>query len=154
MTTMHHLQCIRKWRDKDTHNRNDDILESLVNKACPYCRTHSKMIIPSSLFYPDGHPGKAATIEKYKASAARTHCKYAPSGSRSLEGLAILILYHRYFGQSKSDDRCCPFGRDCLYKHANEDGTPYVFEAGVDFWMNVSLNHKRSTIDQRHLWTL
>jgi len=31
----------------------------------------------------------------------------------------------------------CPFGKDCFYKHAKEDGTPYLFIEGVDESMRV-----------------
>ncbi|TFY78815.1 hypothetical protein EWM64_g5196 [Hericium alpestre] len=107
------LDCLRTWRDRD--GKNEDMLYSRVNKKCPYCRTASKFVTPSSLFYPTGHPGKAAAVERYKASMARIKCKY--------------------FLESKPNDRFCPFGRDCLYQHQNDDGTPYVFKHGTDYYM-------------------
>ncbi|KAH9004740.1 hypothetical protein EDB86DRAFT_2885217, partial [Lactarius hatsudake] len=39
----------------------------------------------------------------------------------------------RYFTTSNPDCRYCPFGRDRMYQHQNEDGTPYVFNKGADF---------------------
>lgn len=80
-------QCLRKWRDPN--DKSGDIIESRVNKKCPYCRTHSRLIIPSSLYYPDGHPGKAEALEKYKGSLARVHCKYVPAQSRMLSGIDV-----------------------------------------------------------------
>jgi len=91
-----------------------------MHKKCPYCRTLSKFVIPSSHFYPNGHPGKAAALGRYKASLQRIPC--------------------RYFAASNPNSRFCPFGRDCMYQHQNEDGTPYIFNKGVDFHMH----HQRS----------
>jgi hypothetical protein len=45
---------------------------------------------------------------------------------------------NRYFAASNPENRFCPFGRDCLYQHLNEDGTRYVFERGADYYMLVS----------------
>ncbi|THH13452.1 hypothetical protein EW146_g6767 [Bondarzewia mesenterica] len=106
------ITCLRGWRDSD---KSEDIQLSGVNKKCPYCRAQSKFVTPSSHFYPHGHPGKTATIERYKASMARVACKY--------------------FEESKPDNPFCPFGSDCLYKHENVDGTQYIFSHGVDYYM-------------------
>lgn len=107
------IDCIRNWRGQDS--TNDDISLSHVHKKCPYCRTPSKFVIPSSHFYPSGHPGKAVVIEQYKESLQRIPCKY--------------------FVESNPNRRYCPFGCDCMYQHLNEDGTPYVFTRGVDYYM-------------------
>ncbi|KAA1468815.1 hypothetical protein DENSPDRAFT_771943 [Dentipellis sp. KUC8613] len=114
----HIFCCLRNWRDRE--GKNEEMLFSHVNKKCPYCRTFSKSVTPSSHFYPDGHPGKAAAIERHKASTSRIPC--------------------RYFQESQPNDRFCPFGRDCIYLHENEDGTPYIFHAGVDHYMRVRHN--------------
>ena len=53
----------------------------------------------------------------------------------------------RYFIASNPDRRYCPFGRDCMYQHLNEDGTPYIFTRGVDYYMPVSA-------DRAHIITL
>ncbi|KAH9066675.1 hypothetical protein EDB87DRAFT_1587491 [Lactarius vividus] len=105
------VDCIRNWRGQESSS--EDIKFSRLHKKCPYCRTLSKFVIPSSHFYPSGHPGKIAALERYKASLQRIPC--------------------RYFTASNPDRRFCPFGRDCMYQHQNEDGTPYVFNKGADF---------------------
>ncbi|KAH9004720.1 hypothetical protein EDB86DRAFT_2885108 [Lactarius hatsudake] len=107
------IDCIRNWRGQESSS--EDVTFSRLHKKCPYCRTLSKFVIPSSHFYPSGHPGKTAALERYKASLQRIPC--------------------RYFTASKPDSRYCPFGRDCMYQHQNEDGTPYIFNKGVDFHM-------------------
>ncbi|KAI0048117.1 hypothetical protein FA95DRAFT_1491458 [Auriscalpium vulgare] len=103
------VECLRSWRDKK--NKSDDV--SFLNKKCPYCRTTSKLVIPSSHYYPHGHDGKAATLQKYKDSLSRVPCKY--------------------FTRSKPNNRFCPFGRDCLYQHRNADGTEFVFSRGSKY---------------------
>jgi len=107
------VDCIRSWRGQD--GVADDFSLSYVHKKCPYCRTPSKFVVPSSHFYPNGHPGKAITIEQYKASLQRIPCKY--------------------FIVSNPGYRYCPFGRDCMYQHQNDDGTPFIFSRGVDHYM-------------------
>lgn len=107
------IACIRNWRGQES--MADDFQLSYVHKKCPYCRTPSKFVVPSSHFYPKDHPGKAITIERYKASLQRVPCKYFIASTPG----------HRY----------CPFGRDCMYQHLNEDGTPYIFSRGVDYYM-------------------
>ncbi|KAH9072112.1 hypothetical protein EDB83DRAFT_196514 [Lactarius deliciosus] len=107
------IDCIRNWRGQESSS--EDVTFSRLHKKCPYCRTLSKFVIPSSHFYPSGHPGKTAALERYKASLQRIPC--------------------RYFTASKPDSRYCPFGRDCMYQHQNEDGTPYIFNKGADFHM-------------------
>ncbi|KZT10054.1 uncharacterized protein LAESUDRAFT_645543 [Laetiporus sulphureus 93-53] len=109
------VQCIREWRDP--HGKSEDVVSSGVTKQCPLCRASSRFITPSSQFFPEGHPGKAKTIEQYKASMARVPC--------------------RHFSKSPLNDRFCPFGKDCFYQHVNEDGTPYIFRHGVDHNMRV-----------------
>lgn len=49
-----------------------------------------------------------------------------------------MVVYCRYFEESPEEEKFCPFGHDCLYKHENADGTPHVFPRGVDFYMTVS----------------
>lgn len=107
------VDCIRNWRGQESSS--EDVALSRLHKKCPYCRTLSKFIIPSSHFYPNGHSGKAAALGRYKASLQRVPC--------------------RYFTASNPDCRYCPFGRDCMYQHQNGDGTPYIFNKGVDFYM-------------------
>ncbi|KAH8104134.1 hypothetical protein BXZ70DRAFT_968741 [Cristinia sonorae] len=107
------IQCIRDWRD-----RNGKSIEMVVTgntKKCPLCRSLSPFVVPSSHFYPDGHPGKETMIEKYKASMARVAC--------------------RHFQNSPPSDRFCPFGKDCFYQHLNSDGTPFIFEHGVSYYI-------------------
>ncbi|OBZ73831.1 E3 ubiquitin-protein ligase makorin-1 [Grifola frondosa] len=113
--TLPRRRCIREWRDPD--GKSNDIVSSGNTKRCPFCRVKSRFVTPSSHFYPEGHPGKLAIIEQYKASMARVPC--------------------RYFQKSPSSKRFCPFGKDCFYQHQNEDGTPYVFTLGVDHYMEV-----------------
>ncbi|KAH9034656.1 hypothetical protein EDB84DRAFT_1588215 [Lactarius hengduanensis] len=119
--------CIRNWRGQESSS--EDVTFSRLHKKCPYCRTLSKFVIPSSHFYPSGHPGKIAALERYKASLQRIPC--------------------RYFTASKPDGRYCPFGRDCMYQHQNEDGTPYIFNKGADFHMPSHSNFARHTIARR-----
>ncbi|KAI0320879.1 hypothetical protein OF83DRAFT_1052227 [Amylostereum chailletii] len=110
------IECIRSWRDPK--GKTEDVLCSRVNKKCPYCRTSSSLILPSSLFYPEGHPGKSLVFDRYKSSLSKVPCKY--------------------FQNSPPKDRYCPFGCDCLYQHRNSDNTPYVFTKGVGHYMPVS----------------
>ncbi|KZT27820.1 hypothetical protein NEOLEDRAFT_1059740 [Neolentinus lepideus HHB14362 ss-1] len=110
------IKCIREWRDAS--HKSSETVSSGVIKKCPYCRVEACFIAPSSLYYPEGHPGKERTIQKYKESMARVPC--------------------RYFGKSPPNDRFCPFGRDCFYQHQNEDGTPYVFDKGLRHYLPVS----------------
>ncbi|KAI0305896.1 hypothetical protein B0F90DRAFT_937659 [Multifurca ochricompacta] len=109
------IDCIRNWRGQESSS--DEVAFTHVQKKCPYCRTPSKFVTPSSHFYPGGHPGKAIIIERYKSSLQRIPCKY--------------------FTASSPDSRYCPFGHDCMYQHLNEDGTPYVFHKGVDHYMRT-----------------
>ncbi|CCM02443.1 uncharacterized protein FIBRA_04542 [Fibroporia radiculosa] len=111
-----HVFCLQEWRDRK--GKSDDIVFSGVLKQCPLCRIQSRFVTPSSQFYPDGHPGKLATIERYKASMARVPC--------------------RFFQQSSPSNRSCPFGKDCFYQHLNQDGTPYTFSHGVEHRANSS----------------
>lgn len=110
------MQCIKNWRE--TQGKSDDIVQAGTTKTCPMCRTSSRFVTPSAFFYPEGHALKTEVIEKYKASMARVKC--------------------RYFEKSKPHDRFCPFGKECFYKHENPDGTPYVFEHGATYYMQVS----------------
>ncbi|KDQ61564.1 hypothetical protein JAAARDRAFT_123149 [Jaapia argillacea MUCL 33604] len=109
------INCIREWRAPA--NKSTEVVSSGVIKKCPYCRVEARFITPSSVFYPEGHAGKHMTIERYKSSMARVPC--------------------RYFQQSRRDKRFCPFGKDCFYQHTNDDGTPFVFEQGVEESMRV-----------------
>ncbi|KLO12762.1 hypothetical protein SCHPADRAFT_399908 [Schizopora paradoxa] len=114
------LQCIRGWRDRI--GKPVDILESGNTKKCPYCRTPSHFVTPSSFFYSSGDPRKEVVIAKYKASMARTPCKYF----------------------ERSAQRHCPFGRDCFYQHKNRDGTHHVFPFGADYYLERSRQHRRN----------
>jgi len=114
------LPCIRGWRDPT--GKTPDLVESGNTKKCPYCRTPSKLITPSSVFYPSGDPRKNAMIESYKASMARMSCKYFERSTR----------------------RYCPFGRDCFYQHKNRDGTTYVFPFGADYYLQRSRQRRRN----------
>ncbi|KAH9975929.1 hypothetical protein BGW80DRAFT_71953 [Lactifluus volemus] len=121
------IDCIRMWRGQG--NSSDDLSLTHMHKTCPYCRISSKYVIPSSHFYPSGHPGKAHIIEQYKESLQRVSCKY--------------------FAASNPENRFCPFGRDCLYQHLNEDGTRYVFERGADYYMLQRDRHLPGFRDSR-----
>ncbi|KZV66129.1 hypothetical protein PENSPDRAFT_585751 [Peniophora sp. CONT] len=118
------LECVKQWRDQKNNQDDPDGEAHRANKRCPYCRALSTHVIPSSHYYPEGHPGKAAIMKRYKESTSRIPCKY--------------------FKASPQHDRYCPFGIDCLYKHENADGTLYVFNRGVDFYMPVSLKIPRT----------
>lgn len=56
----------------------------------------------------------------------------------------MLTRPSRYFEKTKSATPLCPFGSDCFYKHANADGTPFVFPAGIERYMRLYRNHMRS----------
>ncbi|KIK60305.1 hypothetical protein GYMLUDRAFT_602443 [Collybiopsis luxurians FD-317 M1] len=110
------ISCLKEWRDPKA--KSADVVQSGVHKKCPMCRAPSKFIIPSSLFYKQGDPQKEQTITAYKDSMAKVPC--------------------RYFVQSRArnkDQPFCPFGKDCFYRHSNEDGSMYVFTDGVDVSM-------------------
>ncbi|TCD69633.1 hypothetical protein EIP91_006858 [Steccherinum ochraceum] len=107
------IQCIRDWRDST--GKSFEMVSSGNTKKCPLCRALSPFVTPSSHFYPDGHAGKVAIIDQYKASMARVACKH--------------------FQRSPKSNRYCPFGRDCFYQHLNSDGTPFVFDRGVSFYI-------------------
>ncbi|KAF7796341.1 hypothetical protein EIP86_007518 [Pleurotus ostreatoroseus] len=98
------------WRDHK--DKDSDLIYSGNTKKCPTCRTPSKFVTPSSIFYPNGHPGKELAIANYKDAMSRIPCKH--------------------FQESSPVDRFCPFGKDCFYQHLDLDGTPYVFEHGVE----------------------
>ncbi|KAJ4000945.1 hypothetical protein F5050DRAFT_1561922 [Lentinula boryana] len=111
------ITCLKEWRDPRA--KSFDVVQSRVHKKCPMCRTPSKFITPSSLFYKHSDPRKEQTISAYKDSMARLPC--------------------RYFVQSKAKKPFCPFGKDCFYQHLNDDGTPYTFAEGVDASMRVNI---------------
>ena len=67
------IQCIKNWRRAD--GKSVDIVDAGTTKTCPMCRTASKFITPSSIFYADEDPQKASVIENYKASMKRMTCK-------------------------------------------------------------------------------
>ncbi|ESK96413.1 hypothetical protein Moror_6921 [Moniliophthora roreri MCA 2997] len=107
------ITCIKQWRDPVA--KSADVVDSGVHKKCPMCRTPSKFITPSSLFFKSDDPRKDEIISQYKQSMARIPC--------------------RYFTKSMAKDKkdpFCPFGKDCFYQHLNDDGTPFVFSEGVD----------------------
>jgi hypothetical protein len=68
-------------------------------------------------------------LQNYKDSMKRIHC--------------------RYFQKSLKEDRFCPYGKDCFYRHANDDGTLYVFDRGVEYYMPVCLS--QLFIDARYI---
>lgn len=107
------LQCIKGWRDRK--GKSEEVVCSGVIKMCPLCRTSSKFVTPSSVFYAQDDPRKAAAIEKYKASMTRVPCKW--------------------FERSHPNNRYCPFGNDCFYQHRNADGTHYDFKRGVEHYI-------------------
>ncbi|KAF8909415.1 hypothetical protein CPB84DRAFT_1843201 [Gymnopilus junonius] len=109
--------CIKQWRDPQ--NKQGDMLVSGNTKKCPMCRTPSKFITPSSRFWKDGTPEKAAVMQAYMDSMARVPCRYF---QKSL--------------QKNKDKPLCPYGKDCFYQHLKEDGTPHVFKDGVDVCMS------------------
>ena len=69
-------QCIKNWRGSE--GKSADMIEAGTTKTCPMCRTSSRFVTPSSLFYPEGDPMKAQVIEQYKNSMARVKCKCVP----------------------------------------------------------------------------
>jgi len=97
---------LKSWRDP--HLASTDIVGSGVHKQCPICRTSSKFVTPSSIFYKSGDTRKDTVIERYKESMKRIKCKY--------------------FETSPPSRRYCPFGKDCFYKHLDADGQEHVFE--------------------------
>ncbi|KIK19218.1 hypothetical protein PISMIDRAFT_108099 [Pisolithus microcarpus 441] len=113
------LQCIRRWRDKN--GKSYDVVSTGTIKCCPLCRGPSRFVTPSSLFFPSGHSKKEEIINNYRASMARTPCKYFEEALR-----------HRKL--------CCPFGNDCFYKHTKSDGSPHVFRYGAAKYMIVSFS--------------
>ncbi|THH33359.1 hypothetical protein EUX98_g852 [Antrodiella citrinella] len=113
------IQCIRNWRDRS--NKSYEMISSGNTKKCPLCRALSPFVTPSSHFYPDGDPGKEATITQYKSSMSRVAC--------------------RYFEKSPKSDRFCPFGKDCFYQHLNADGSPYLFDRGVSYYIKQAKRH-------------
>ncbi|KAI0343247.1 hypothetical protein BDW22DRAFT_1329630 [Trametopsis cervina] len=119
------IGCIMEWRNP--RGKSDDVVASGVTKKCPLCRASSQFVTPSSHFYPEGHPHKAIAIEKYRQSTSRVPCKY--------------------FQRSPPNKRYCPFGKDCFYQHLNDDGTPYVFNEGVDSLIRASPHILRRPID-------
>ncbi|KAM5533849.1 hypothetical protein V8D89_012512 [Ganoderma adspersum] len=110
------LSCIINWRDPE--GKSSDIVEAGTTKTCPMCRSPSRFVTPSSLFFSEGDSRKAEAIEKYKKGLASVKC--------------------RYFEQSRPEKRFCPFGKECFFKHENVDGTPHVFEHGADYYMRRS----------------
>ncbi|KAI0741936.1 hypothetical protein C8Q80DRAFT_1286496, partial [Daedaleopsis nitida] len=109
------MPCIKNWRN--SQGKSTDILEAGTTKTCPMCRASSRFVTPSTVFYAEGDSKKHETAQKYKASMARIKCKH--------------------FEKSPANKRFCPFGKECFYKHENEDGTPYVFDRGADYYMEV-----------------
>ena len=76
-----------------------------MHKTCPTCRTHSKYVIPSNVFYAHSTPEKQAEIDQYLSNTAKIPCRHFSRSPRS---------------------RFCPFGNECHYAH-NVNGTRYVF---------------------------
>lgn len=116
------LQCICQWREPQ--GKSSDMVMSGVIKRCPYCRSPSRFITPSTHFFPHDHPRKQEMIDSYKNSMSRVPCKYFVETSA--------------FGKP-----CCPFGLDCFYQHLNPDGTPHVFPFGANHFMKVFRRQQR-----------
>ncbi|KAG1741128.1 hypothetical protein EDB19DRAFT_1706492 [Suillus lakei] len=116
------LQCIRQWREPQ--GKSSDMVMSGVIKRCPYCRSPSRYITPSTHFFPQDHPRKQEMIDSYKNSMARVPCKY-------------------FVETSASGKPCCPFGLDCFYQHLNSDGTPHDFQYGANHFMKVFRRQQR-----------
>lgn len=116
------LQCIRQWREPQ--GKSLDMVMSGVIKRCPYCRSPSRFITPSTHFFPQDHPRKQEMIDSYKNSMSRVPCKY-------------------FVETSASGKACCPFGLDCFYQHLNPDGTPHVFQYGANHFMRVFRRQQR-----------
>lgn len=116
------LQCIRQWREPQ--GKSSDMVMSGVIKRCPYCRSPSRFITPSTHFFPHDHPRKQEIIVGYKNSMARVPCKY-------------------FVETSASGKPCCPFGLDCFYQHLSPDGTPHVFQYGANHFMKVFRRQQR-----------
>ncbi|TDL23409.1 hypothetical protein BD410DRAFT_787234 [Rickenella mellea] len=114
------LQCLRDWRDPG--GKSEEIVQSGNTKKCPFCRVPSRYVIPSSRYFPSGHPMKREIVDKYKDSMARVPCKY--------------------FERSPPHRRFCPYGRDCFYRHQNADGTLYTFERGAMYYMSLPRNRR------------
>lgn len=51
------------------------MIEAGTTKTCPMCRTSSRFVVPSSLFFPEGDPKKIEATERYKSSMARIKCR-------------------------------------------------------------------------------
>ncbi|KAF9557323.1 hypothetical protein CPC08DRAFT_668777 [Agrocybe pediades] len=115
------ITCIKQWRDR--HNKNGTLMASSNTKKCPMCRAPSRFITPSSQFWKDGTPEKITITEAYKDSMARVPCRYFQKSLRR-----------------NKEQPLCPYGKDCFYKHENDDGTLYVFEEGVDVCMRVKVS--------------
>ncbi|KDQ13084.1 hypothetical protein BOTBODRAFT_402402 [Botryobasidium botryosum FD-172 SS1] len=122
------LSCIRDWRTS-SKKEDSELVISGATKTCPVCRTNSHFITPSSVFYKSGDPRKDKTIDGYKARMSTIPCKY--------------------FAKSRAEKPFCPFGRDCFYQHLNADGTPYVFEEGVDKLMEEFKRRQSRAHQQR-----
>ncbi|KAL0953540.1 hypothetical protein HGRIS_004762 [Hohenbuehelia grisea] len=116
------IVCIRKWRS--SADKSIDVVLSGATKKCPMCRTKSRFITPSSIFYPTGHPEKDQVIDRYQQSMAKLPCRFFQAS------------------KSKPSGPMCPFGRDCFYQHMNDDGTPYVFREGA----TASLRNDRNRL--------
>lgn len=116
------LECIRQWREPQ--GKSSDMVMSGVIKRCPYCRSPSRFITPSTHFFPQDHPRKQEAIDSYKNSMARVPCKY-------------------FVETSASGKPCCPFGLDCFYQHLNPDGTPHEFPYGANHFMKVFRRQQR-----------
>ncbi|CAA7267402.1 unnamed protein product [Cyclocybe aegerita] len=127
------IACIKQWRDPQ--NKPGGVLDSGNTKKCPMCRSASKFITPSSKFWKGGTPEKEKVVQNYKDSMARVPCRYF---QKSL--------------QKNKRKPICPYGKDCFYQHITEDGTPFVFQDGVDESMRRyrSSRGSRVYIDNLH----
>jgi E3 ubiquitin-protein ligase makorin len=62
-----------------------------VIKRCPYCRSPSRFITPSTHYFPQDHPRKQEMIESYKNSMARVPCKLVQSPCAPPAGLIAIM---------------------------------------------------------------
>jgi len=108
---------------------DSELVMSSATKTYHVYWTTSHFITPSSVFYESGDPRKDKTIDGYKARMSTIPCKY--------------------FAKSRAKKPFCPFGRDCFYQHLNADGTPYIFEDGVDKLMEEIKRRKSRAHQQR-----
>eukprot|EP00020_Sapocribrum_chincoteaguense_P001746 CAMPEP_0170736890 /NCGR_PEP_ID=MMETSP0437-20130122/3845_1 /TAXON_ID=0 /ORGANISM="Sexangularia sp." /LENGTH=376 /DNA_ID=CAMNT_0011075261 /DNA_START=72 /DNA_END=1198 /DNA_ORIENTATION=+ len=89
------LGCIRAWRSaRETDHESGAMLDTTTTRSCPICRTWSPYILPSPSFTAD-HTQKHTLQQSFTSWAAKTPCR------------------------EEREDRPCPFGTSCLFRHSN-----------------------------------